>query len=95
MIDALRRFVASVYSWKLNLILERNYYMSLQLTQLSEAVDKLTSTVQGYKDAVTAAQADRDKAVSALADAEATAAADKASDQAAIDALTAKLNGAA
>lgn len=95
MIDALRRFVASVYSWKLTLLLERSYYMSLQFQALTEAVDKLTAQVVTQNGVVAAAQADRDHAVQALADEQASAATQQASDQAVIDSLTAKVSALA
>lgn len=94
-VQRLKQFAVSVYSWKLNLIIERMYVMSLNLEELSAGIDKLTAEVSSFRDAAVTAKADRDAAVQALADMEAKAASDKASDQAAIDSLTAKLNAAA
>jgi hypothetical protein len=92
-IQRLKQFVASVYSWKLNLILERIYVMSLNLEALNAAIDSIIAKDGAAVQAVATAQADRDKALSALADAEAKAATDNAGAQAQIDALTAKLGG--
>jgi hypothetical protein len=86
MIERLRRFVASVYSWKLNLILERVYTMALQLDALSAQVDNAVQRLG----AVAQLQAD----LKAAQDAVAAAQADTVAAQAKVDELTAKLAAA-
>lgn len=81
----------SIYTWKLNLILERSYNMDLQLDALNTKVDSLLAKLSANSSVLAAVQADADKARADLATLQQQVATDKAAEQAAIDALVAKM----
>lgn len=87
----LRQFFASAYTWKLNLILERTYEMAIQLEALHTAVDSVLAKLSANAAVLAAVQADADHAKADLAALQAQVASDTASQQAAVDAITAQL----